>query len=260
MRAIWSGALSFGLVNIPVKLFSAVNREAELDLDMIHGQDMGRIRYARVCRLDGKEVPYEDIVKGYQYREGDYIILTEEDFKRASAKKTQTIEVLEFVKEKEVDPIFFEKPYFLAPQKGAERPYLLLMSALKKTGRAGIGRFVMRHREHIAMITPKRGVISLIQLRFEKQIRSSKELIPKEKPLAKKAELDLAITLIDQLTKEFEPSRFKDSYTGELRALIEKKAKGKDIQKTPPEPQFTEAQDIMKMLRQSLERERERAK
>jgi DNA end-binding protein Ku len=154
MRAIWSGALSFGLVNIPVKLYSATAGMG-LDLTMLHKKDISPIRYARICRADGKEIPYEDIVKGYEYQKGDYVILTDEDFKKASVEKTKAIEIESFVKESEIDPIYFEKPYYLEPEKGAQKAYALLRESLKKSKKIGLAKFVLRNREHLAAIRPK---------------------------------------------------------------------------------------------------------
>lgn len=260
MRAIWSGALSFGLVNIPVKIFSASESKSELDFDMLHKEDMGRIRYARVCRVDGKEIPYDEIVKGYEYQKGDYVVLTEEDFKKADVKKTSTIDVVEFVEEKEIDPIYFEKPYFLSPQKGAEKPYVLLKEALAKTGKVGIAKFVLRNRESLAMIAPKEDIIVLNKLRYEEELREPEELAPKDVENPQAAEIEMAIALIDQLTKQFEPQDFKDTYVAELKELIKDKAKGKEFKRPTESIEATKAQDIMKMLRASLEKEKEHQK
>lgn len=143
MRAIWSGALNFGLVDIPVKLYAAAE-SARLDLDMLHRKDLKPIRYARVCRAEGKEVRYADVVKGYEYKKGDYIVLTEEDFRRANVRKTRLIDIVEFADAAEIDPIYYEKPYYLRPEKGSEKAYRLLRDALKRSGKMGIATFVLR--------------------------------------------------------------------------------------------------------------------
>ena len=151
MKALWKGSISFGLVNIPVKLYSA-SQSHTLDLDMLRKGDLCQVRFARVCRDDGKEIPYEDIVKGYKYEDGDYVVLTDKDFENASVEKTHTIDILHFVNEKEIDPVYFEKPYFLVPEKSGTKSYALLREAIKQTKKAGIGRFVLKNREHIGLL------------------------------------------------------------------------------------------------------------
>lgn len=258
MRAIWTGALSFGLVNIPVRLYSATSG-TDLDLTMLHKKDLSPIRYARICRADGKEIPYEDIVKGYEYRKGDYVILTEDDFKKANVEKTKAIEIQEFVKESEIDPIYFEKPYFLEPEKGAEKAYALLRESLRKSKKIGIAKFVLRNREHLAAVKPSDDVLVLEQMRFDTEIRKPEEL---NLPDAKKAgnkEIQIALALIEQLTEHFDPKAYKDTYTDELKKVIDAKAKGKPVKAKGKEPKATEVADIMAMLKKSLEKEKTRA-
>lgn len=258
MRAIWSGALSFGLVNIPVKLYSATG-ENKLDLDMLHKKDLSPIRYARICRADGKEVPYEEIVKGYEYQKGDYVVLTDEDFKKANVEKTKAIEIQEFSKEAEIDTMYYEKPYYLEPEKGAEKAYALLRESLKKSKKVGIAKFVLRNRERLAAIKPSGNVIILQQMRFDEEIRPVEDL---NLPDAKKAgnkEIDMALALIEQLTEHFKPEDFKDTYTDELKKVIEAKAKGKPIKAKGKERKATEVSDLMAMLKKSLEKEKARA-
>jgi DNA end-binding protein Ku len=255
MRAIWTGALSFGLVNIPIRLYSATSG-TDLDLTMLHKKDLSPIRYARICRADGKEIPYEDIVKGYEYRKGDYVILTEEDFKKANVEKTKSIEIQEFAKESEIDPIYFEKPYFLEPEKGAEKAYALLRESLKKSKKVGIAKFVLRNRERLAAIKPSGNVIVLEQMRFEHEIREPEDL---NLPDAKKAgskEIQIALALIEQLTEHFKPGQYKDTYTDELKKVIDAKAKGKPIKAKGKERKPTEVSDLMAVLKKSLEKER----
>lgn len=258
MRAIWTGALSFGLVNIPVRLYSAVAGTA-LDFDMLHKKDLSPIRYARVCRSDGKEVPYEDIVKGYEYRKGDYVILADEDFKKANVKKTKTVDIQDFVKENEIDTIFYEKPYYLEPEKGAEKPYALLREALKKSKKVGLAKFVLRNREHLAVVKPQEELLILNQLRFKEEVRQPDDLnLPKAKQAGKR-EVEIALALIDQLTAHFKPEDYRDTYQAELKKVIEAKAKGKKIVAKGKEPEPTEVTDLMAMLRKSLEKEKARA-
>ena len=170
MRSIWSGAISFGLINIPVKLYPAVEEHA-LDFDMLRRQALCPIRYARVCRDTGEEVPYDDIVKGYEYRKGDYVVLEDTDFKAAAAGKSQTIDISEFVNASEIDPKLFEKPYYLEPSKQARNAYGLLREALKKTGKVGVGRFVLRNKERPVAVRPEGDLLVLEQMRFLSEIR-----------------------------------------------------------------------------------------
>ncbi len=259
MRAIWSGALSFGLVNIPVKLYSAT-AGVGIDLTMLHKKDLSPIRYAKICRADGKEVPFEDIVKGYEYQKGDFVVLTEEDFKKANVEKTKAIEIESFAKESEIDPIYFEKPYYLEPEKGAEKAYVLLRESLKKSKKIGIARFVLRNREHLAAIRPQDKVIVLEQMRFEEELRDTSELtLPDSKKAGAGREIEIALSLIDHLTEHFDSKKYKDTYTDELKKLINAKAKGKPFKAKGKEPKATEVADIMAMLKKSLEKERARA-
>ncbi len=257
MRPIWSGAISFGLIHIPVRLYTAV-QESTLDLDMLRRQDLCPIRYARVCRDTGEEVPYEDIVKGYQYRKGDYVVLEDEDFKRANVRKTQTVDIVEFVDQAEIDPKLLEKPYYLEPTKQARKAYALLREALKKTGKVGVGRFVLRNREHMVMLRAEGDLIVLDQMRFASEIREPAGLdLPAGDETTDK-ELDIAIKLIDQLTEPFKPEQFRDTYREELERVIKEKAEGKEPTTRGRKPIPTEVPDLMARLRESLEQARKR--
>ena len=259
MRSIWSGAISFGLIHIPVKLYTAVE-EKNPDLDMLRRQDLCPIRYARVCRHTGEEVPYQDIVKGYQYRKGDYVVLEDEDFRRASPGKTQTIDIVEFVDAREVDPKFLEKPYYLEPTKQARKAYALLREALKKTAKVGVGTFVLRNREHLVVVRPEGDVILLEQMRFVDEIRTPAGLNLPSKDEASQRELDIAIKLIDQLTEPFKAEQFHDTYREELERVIREKAEGKPPQPEKEMPVPTAVPDLMAKLRESLEEARKRKK
>ncbi|MGD0230151.1 MAG: Ku protein, partial [Syntrophorhabdales bacterium] len=197
MRSLWSGAISFGLIHIPVKLYTAVE-EGNLDLDMLRRQDLCPIRYARVCRDTGEEVPYQDIVKGYEYRKGDYVVLEDEDFRAANVRKTQTVDIVEFVEAHEIDPKLLEKPYYLEPTRQARKAYALLREALKKTAKVGVGTFVLRNREHLVAIRPEGDLIVLEQMRFADEIRKPAGLDLPGKEEASDRELEIAIKLIDQ--------------------------------------------------------------
>lgn len=253
MRALWKGSLSFGLINIPISLYSAIE-DRGLNFDMLHKKDLSPIRYARICKADGKEIPYQDIVKGYKYENGDYVVLVDEDFKQADVKKTKSVEILDFVEESEIDSIYFEKPYYLEPGKGADKAYVLLRESLKKSKKVGLARFVFHTREHMALIKPYGNLLILEQLRFESEIRNPADLnIPKTAD-ASAREITMAIKLIDQLTAHFKPKSYHDTYTEKLLGIIEDKAKGiKHKVKKEKEPKTSGVTDIMHLLKESLE-------
>ena len=258
MRSIWKGALSFGPIHIPVRLYSA-SKSRELKFKMLHKKDFSEIRYARICKADGKEVPWEEIVKGYEYQDGDYVVLTEEDFEKANIKKTRSIEILDFTKEDQIDTIYYDKPYYLEPEKGAGKAYTLLVEALKRSKKVAIGRFVFHHHEHLGVIRVHEDLLILHQLRYQSEIINAKDLhLPKVKTT--KSELDIAMKLIDELTKPFEPKDYSDSYTDEVKAIIKKKAKGEKVFiKKEPRASAVKAQDIMKLLKASLKKKPRRA-
>ncbi len=259
MRSIWSGAISFGLIHVPVKLYTGVQEQGP-DLDMLRKGDLCPIRYARVCRDTGEEVPYQDIVKGYEYRKGDYVVLEDEDFKRANVRKTQTIDVTEFVNEDEIDAKLMEKPYYLEPAKQARKAYALLREALKKTRKVGVGKFVLRNREHLVIVKPEDDLLVLEQMRFVDEVRKPEGLDLPSKEEASQRELDVAIKLIDQLTEPFKPEQFHDTYREELQRVIEEKAQGRTPQPKGERPIPTEVPDLMAKLRESLEQARKQKK
>jgi DNA end-binding protein Ku len=252
MRSIWSGSVAFGLVNIPVKLYRASQTHEGLDLDMLHKQDHAPIRYARVCREDGEEIPYDEIVKGYEYRKGDYVILTQDDFKKADAKKTKTIEIKQFVDEAEIDSRYYDRPYFLEPDKGAERAYALLRDALARTQKVALAKYAMRARDNMGVIKPLGNALILNQMRFPADLRNPADLkFPDQK--AAKQELEMAIALIKQLDKPFIPEDWHDTYTEELEEIIQEKAKGHKPKTRGKPPKETDVKDLMSTLKASLE-------
>jgi DNA end-binding protein Ku len=251
MRSIWSGAISFGLVNIPVQLNSAVETEEKLDFDMLSKKDMAPIRYARIDTKTGKEVPWKDIVKGFQYTKGKYVVITDEDFARASPEKTKTINIVQFVKEGEIDPIYYEKPYYVLPDKKANKAYKLLVKALEETETVGLAEFMLRSRMHICALKAYNGILLLNQMRYEEEVRVVPELESKERVTAK--EVDLAVKLINQLTEKFNPAAFKDTYVNELKKVIKAKAAGKQIHVAEPKKATATVKDLMEVLRQSLD-------
>lgn len=225
---------------------------------MLRKQDLCPISYARVCRDTGEEVPYEEIVKGYEYRKGDYIVIEDEDFRRANVRKTQTIDIEEFVDEREIDTKFFEKPYYLEPTKQARKAYALLREALKKTGKVGVGRFVLRSRERLVALKPEGDLIVLEQMRFVSELRKPEGLNLPAGDEANNRELSVAIKLIDQLTEPFKPEQFHDTYREELERVIAEKAAGRTPEARGEKPIPTEVPDLMAKLRESLERARAR--
>ncbi|HVE80972.1 MAG TPA: Ku protein [Candidatus Dormibacteraeota bacterium] len=255
MRALWTGSISFGLINIPVRLYSGSEHNEGLDLTMLHKKDLSPIRYARICRRDGKEIPYDQIVKGYEYKDGDYIVLTDEDFKRANARKTKTIDIAEFVLEGEIDSRYYEKPYYLEPQKGADKSYALLRDALNKSGKIAIAKFVLRNREHLGALKPVGRALVLNQMRFPTEIRSPAKLDLPAGSKAGQKEIKMAMALIEQLTEPFIPEDFHDTYIEELQEAIEKKAKGKPAPKKGAEPEPTKVGDLMSALKASLDKQ-----
>src|SRR5689334_19264791 len=226
MRAIWTGSIGFGLVNIPIRIYSAVE-DSSLSLDMLDKKDHSNIRFKRVNENTGKEVPWANIVRGYLLND-KYVVLDKTDFEKASPEKTKHIEITQFVEENEIDSTYFEVPYYIEPDKAGARAYSLLRDALKKTGKAGVGEFVMHNREHICIIKVKEDVLVLNRIRFPQEIRSHKELNLPETH-AKAPELKMAVSLINQLTEKFDIKRYKDDYTEKLMKIIQAKSKGKTV-------------------------------
>jgi DNA end-binding protein Ku len=251
MRAIWSGSIGFGLVNIPVKMYSASQPREGIDLDMLHKEDHSPIRYARICREDGEEIPYDDIVKGYEYKKGDYVVLTQEDLKKADVKEAKSITIKQFTDGSELDSRYFERPYYLEPEKGAERAYALLRDALEKSGKVALAKYAMRARDNMGAIKPLGNALALIQMRFPADLRNPGELkFPAQK--AQKEEIEMALALIKQLDKPFIPEDWHDTYTEELEELIEEKAKGHKPKTRGKQPKDTKVKDLMATLKASL--------
>src|SRR5581483_657088 len=219
MRAIWTGSISFGLVNIPVKMYSGTVPSHGLDLDMLHREDKEPIRYARVCRADGKEVPWDDIVKGYEYRDGDYIVLTKEDFEKADKKETNALDIQQFVDLDEIDPRYYEKPYYLEPDKKSGKAYAMMLKALEKSDKLALVKFVMRGREHLGLIRPVGQALVLMQMRFPHDLREAGDLNLPSGEEVTQAEVNMAIQLIKSQTKHFVPEDYHDTYTEKLEHI-----------------------------------------
>jgi len=256
MKPIFRGSVSFGLVNIPVRLYSAA-QDKEIKFKFLHKKDLARIRYMRICSLEGKEVPWDEIVKGYELSEDHYVVFTDKDFEKANPKRVKTIEISDFADETDIDAIYFTTPYFLEPEKGAGKAYSLFCTALKKSGKVGIGKFVLRNHEHLGVVKPYGNLLMLLQLRFSENIRSHKDLhIPKDAAHVKK-EVDMAIQYIKKLSKKFNPKDYKDTYTKELKTIIKKKGKGvkaKGVSKAPSKKAASKVEDIMTLLEESLKK------
>jgi len=256
MRAIWSGAIGFGLVNIPVKLYSAV-QQSELDLDMLDKKDHANIKFQRVNANTGKEVPWANIVKGYKL-DDRYVVLDNDDFERASPEKTKIIEIAEFTDEKEIQSIYYETPYYLQPDKNGAKAYTLLLDALEKSGKVGLGSFVLRNRESLVIVKPYSDILMLNKIRFAEEIRDTDEIkVPKT--TNKPAELKMAMQLIDQLTQEFDIARYKDTYSANLMKVIKEKAKGKKPAKPHMQVVHSRSRDLMEQLKASLEPAKKKA-
>ena len=252
MRALWSGSISFGLVNIPVRLYSGVNPHEGIDLDMLHKDDHSPIRYARICRKDGEEVPWNDIVKGYEYRDGDYVVLTQKDLDKLDAEKTETIDIQHFVDEDEIDIRYFEHPYYLEPAKGGDKAYALLRGALETSGKLALVKFILRQREHLGVIKPVGRALVLNQMRFPTDLREATDLkFPSEKSVSKE-EIKIALKFISQETSHFIAEDYHDTYTDELEEMIEAKTKGKKSHSRSAKPADTSAKDLMSALKASI--------
>ena len=250
-RALWTGSISFGLVNIPVRLYSAI-AETDLRFHLIHEPDGGRIGYGKTCKKEnGASVPDDEIVKAYEFKKDEFVVLTDEDFDAAKTEGVKTIEITDFVPYEEIDPIYFEKTYFLGPQPDGEKPYALLRAAMEETGLAAIGKFVMRDRQHLGCLRVREGALTLEQMYFHDEVRPVDEIAPR-KVKVPKAELELATALIERFESSFEPERYEDTYRDALLKVIRAKRKGKTV--TAPEPEAEEEPaDLMAALRASVE-------
>jgi DNA end-binding protein Ku len=256
-RAIWSGSISFGLLNVPVKLYSAVSKQT-VRFRELREDDGARVRHKRVAESDGEEVPYEKIVKGYEYAPDQYVVLGRDELAELDPQKTRAIEIQDFVDLDDIDPIYFEQPYYLGPDKGAERAYALLVQAMNEARKVAIARFVLRNKEHLAAIRPMGDVLTLTTMRFHDEVSSPQDLdgevFEEAKPKKpEKRELEMAKQLIESLTSDFKPDRYRDEYREELLDLLERKAAGKEVVSAPTEePKPTKAPDLMAALEESL--------
>jgi DNA end-binding protein Ku len=254
MRPLWEGSLSFGLISIPVTLYSAA-KERALDFSMLHKDDLGRISFKRVCTKDGDEVPYDDIVKGFEVKEDTFVVLEDEDFKRAAPEKSERIDIEAFVEESDIETKYYDKPYYLEAGKGADKAYLLLREALEQEKKVAVATMVFRQREDLVIVKPDGNLLLLNQLRFPDELRDTGDIkAPKHTDISRK-EIAMAIELIEKMTDKFEPKKFHDTYIEKLEAIIKAKAKGKKLAPVPKvKHEESKHTDLIEQLRASLEK------
>lgn len=254
MRAIWKGSISFGLVNIPILLYSATRRE-ELKFRLLRGSDLSPVNYKRVAETDGKEVPWEQIVKGYEYEKGKFVVLKEDDFKRVDVEATQSVDILDFVELSEINPMFFNKPYYMEPTKGGAKAYTLLREALRDTGKVGIAKVVIKTRQYLAAVKPRDKALLLELMHFADELIEPDALHLPSDPKLSKGEMDMAKTLISRMTERWHPDKYKDDYKSALLALIEKKVESGGRESKAPKAKARPAAnviDLVEILKQSL--------
>jgi DNA end-binding protein Ku len=268
-RGLWKGAISFGLVNVPVELFPAEKRSSELDLTMLDRRDLAPVGYKRYNKSTGEDVPWAEIVKGYEYDDDKYVVLSDEDFRRANVEAARTVDIQAFVDLKDIPPLFFETPYYLAPGKRGEKAYALLRDAMKKSGKAGIASVVIRTRQYLAAVIPQDDVLVMDTLRYAGEIKAVEELGLPAAALHAKAsakEIDMALRLIEDMSEKWQPEKFKDTYRADLMARIEEKIRsGQTEDITAPEkgdkaPASADVIDLMALLKRSVGKKQDKPK
>ncbi|MDP4510452.1 non-homologous end joining protein Ku [Nonomuraea turcica] len=259
MRSIWKGAISFGLVTIPVKLYSATEQK-DVTFHQVHREDGGRIRYKRVCTIDGEEIPYADIAKGYELSSGEVVVLTDEDFEDLPLSTSRRIDVLQFTPAEQIDPIYFAKSYYLEPDAQGAKSYVLLRNALESSGQVAVVKVALRQRESLATLRVRDGVFVLETMLWPDEIRRPDFEFLEEDIEVRAQELKMAESLITTMEADFDPSEYRDSYREALQSVIEAKVAGKEVVAPPVEEEAGPAVDLMAALRASVEaakRERE---
>ena len=257
MRAIWKGNISFGLVNIPIALYPATRRE-DLKFRLLRASDLSPVNYKRVAEKDGKEVPWEQIVKGYEYGKGKFVVLSEKDFQRVDLEATQTVDIQDFVDVEEIDPMYFYKPYYLEPQKGGDKAYVLLRETLEKTGKVGIAKVIIKTRQYLAGVKPLKHALVLELMHFAEELSDGEKLnVPKKFAEPGKREMEMAKALIDNMSSEWNPTKYKDDYRDALLEVIEEKVEsgGEEIEEKPkPKKPSSKVIDLVAVLQESLAR------
>jgi DNA end-binding protein Ku len=266
-RGLWKGAISFGLVNVPVELFSAEKRSSELDLTMLDKRDLAPVGYKRYNKSTGEDVPWAEVVKGYEYQDDKYVVLSDEDFRRANVEASKTVDIQAFVDLKEIAPLFFQTPYYLAPGKRGEKAYALLRDALKKSGKAGIATVVIRTRQYLAAVIAQDDVLVMDTLRYADELKQPDELGIPASALHVKAspkEIDMALRLIEDMSEKWQPEKFKDTYRDDLMERIKEKVKkGQTEEITAPQkgetqPKSADVIDLMALLKKSVEKKQDK--
>ena len=253
MAAIWKGSLTFGLVNIPVELRTAI-RSDHISFRLLHEKDLSPVKYERICQSEDKPIPWDEIVKGYEYTKGKFVVLTDADFKTAALERSQTIDILDFVKEDEIDPRYFETPYYLLPGKGGDKPYALLREAIRKTGSVGIGKIIIRQTQHLAGVKVVGDALVLEIMRFANELVDASEYNFPSRQAIRPQELQMAEQLVGNLAEPFDPSRYTDEYRANLMRIIKAKMKGKkaSLEEPTTEARDSGVLDLMSRLRASL--------
>jgi len=255
MRAIWKGSISFGLVNIPIALYPATRRE-DLKFRLLRESDLSPVNYKRVAEKDGKEVPWNKIVKGYEYEKGKFVVLSEKDFQRVDLEATQTVDIQDFVDIEEIDPMYFYKPYYLEPQKGGDKAYVLLRETLAKTKKVGIAKVIIKTRQYLAGLKPLKHALVLELMHFAEELADAEKLnVPKKSSAPGKRELKMANALVESMSAEWDPKKYKDDYRDALMEVIEEKVElgGKEIEeKAKPKKPSAKVIDLVAVLQESL--------
>ena len=256
-RVMWKGAISFGLVTIPVGLYPATD-EKTLRFNQLHDEDMGRIKYKRVCSVDGEEVPFEHIVKGYEYEKDKYVVLTDEDLAAVPVESSRAIDIIQFVDLEDIDPIYFQKSYYLVPEETGVKAYALLREAMSEDGRVALAKVAFREKEHLCTLRAKDGIFVLESMFWPDEIRATEFDVLQQDVKIRPQEVEMARSLIDNLSDEFKPEQFKDEYREALLQIVEKKVAGEEIE-VVPEAEPTKVVDLMQALKASVEATKKKA-
>jgi DNA end-binding protein Ku len=251
-RALWTGTITFGLVNVPVRVYSAVHQH-KLDFHLVHAKDDSPIGYQKICKLEETPIPNDEIVKAYEFKKGEFVQLTDDDFDAVQVEGQHSIDLEDFVPYEEIDPAFFAHTYLVGPQDGAEKTYALLVRAMEESGLAGIGKFVMRSRQYLGCLRVREGTLTLEQLYFADEVDPPAGVVPNRLPSVAKKELDMALTLIDGFSGKWQPEKYEDTYTKALREVVKAKRRGKDVHELREPAEEESPPDLMEALRLSIE-------